>query len=57
MNDLVRRTVLARAEASQLRDAAIRSGMRTLYQNGLDALFDGPTSHEKVLRVAQDVQD
>jgi general secretion pathway protein E len=56
MNDLVRRTVLAKAEASQLRAAAIRSGMKTLYENGLDAVFDGTTSHEEVLRVAQDLQ-
>jgi general secretion pathway protein E len=57
MNDLVRRTVLAKAEASQLRAAAIRSGMRTLYEAGVDAVFDGMTSHEEVLRVAQDLRD
>jgi general secretion pathway protein E len=57
MNDLVRRTVLARAEASQLRAAAIQSGMSTIYENGLDAVFDGLTSHEEVLRVAQDLRE
>ena len=57
MNANVRQAVLRRAEAAQIRVQAIQSGMRTLYQSGLDAVFAGVTTHDEVLRVAQDAID
>jgi len=53
----VRRAVLSKAEATEIRTMAIESGMRTLYESGLDAVFAGLTTHEEVLRVAQDTAD
>ncbi len=57
MDSAVRSNVLAGVEAAALRNAAIRSGMPTLYESGLDAVFVGITSHDEVLRVAQDLHD
>jgi general secretion pathway protein E len=57
MSGDVRRAVLDQAEAAELRDAALRSGMRSLYDNGLDAVRFGATSLEEVMRVAQDLGD
>jgi general secretion pathway protein E len=57
MDSRARQAVLSRAEASQLREAAIQSGMQTLYENGLDAVFEGATNYEEVLRVAQDMSE
>lgn len=55
MDGRVRQAILARAEATQIRENALRSGMQSLYESGLDAVFSGVTSYEEVLRVAQDV--
>jgi general secretion pathway protein E len=55
MDGRMRESVLARAEASKIRSGAMESGMQTLYENGIDAVFAGTTSFEEVLRVAQDV--
>jgi general secretion pathway protein E len=57
MDGPLRSAVLARAEASRLRAAATGSGMQTLYESGLDAVFAGRTTFEEVLRVAQDVSE
>lgn len=57
MNGGVRRAVLAKAEATEIRTMAIESGMRTLYDSGLDAVFAGLTTYDEVLRVAQDAAD
>jgi general secretion pathway protein E len=52
----VKEAVLGRAEASRLRMIAVGSGMVTLHDAGLDAVFSGKTTHDEVLRVAQDVE-
>jgi len=54
MDRCVRQAVLAKAEATQIRATAIESGMRTLFESGLDAVFAGLTTYDEVLRVAQD---
>jgi general secretion pathway protein E len=54
MDRRVRQAVLVRAEATLIRSTAIESGMSTLYESGLDAVFAGLTTHDEVLRVAQD---
>jgi general secretion pathway protein E len=55
VDEKVRRAVLSRAEASEVRATAVASGMETLFANGLRRAFDGVTSYDEVLRVAQDV--
>ena len=57
MSAAVRRDILDKAEASKLRAAAVGAGMMTLYDDGLDAVFSGKTTHDEVLRVAGDIQD
>jgi general secretion pathway protein E len=55
MSERLRRAMLDRSQANELRSIAVETGMKTLYEDGLDAIFSGTTSHEEVLRVAQDV--
>jgi general secretion pathway protein E len=45
----LRRLVLARAEAEQLQTAAIKDGMRTMFDDGLDKALAGITAVEEVL--------
>ncbi len=53
MTDPIREAILGRAEARELERVAGRSGMRTLYQNGLRKALAGVTSVEEVLRVTR----
>ena len=55
LNEGLRRRVLARAEAAELRAGAIEAGMVPLYQDGLQRVAEGTTSYEEVVRVAQDL--
>jgi len=55
LDEKLRRAVLSRGDASQVRAVAISSGMETLYENGVRRAFAGVTSYDEVLRVAQDV--
>ena len=51
MDDEMRRLVLQKADARQIEQAAVKAGMRTLYQDGLQKAVEGITSIEEVLRV------
>jgi general secretion pathway protein E len=51
MDDDMRHMVLQRADARQIEQAAVKGGMRTLYQDGLRKAAEGITSIEEVLRV------
>jgi general secretion pathway protein E len=51
MTDAVRDKVLARADAHEIERAAVKQGMRTLFQHGVDRIEAGVTSAEEVLRV------
>jgi len=57
MSGDIRKAILRRAEAANIRTVAVESGMETLYENGLRAVFAGTTSYEEVLRVAKDVAE
>jgi type IV pilus assembly protein PilB len=46
----IREAILARASTADIREAAIRGGMRTLRESGLAALAAGKTTLEEVLR-------
>jgi type II secretory ATPase GspE/PulE/Tfp pilus assembly ATPase PilB-like protein len=50
VDDEIRAAILARASTLEIRDAAVRGGMRSLREAGLDALVAGRTTIEEVLR-------
>jgi general secretion pathway protein E len=52
VTSLIRRLILERADAAQIKDAAIREGMRTLLDDGAEKALRGMTSIEEILRVS-----
>jgi type IV pilus assembly protein PilB len=52
MTDEVRRCVLARKHASEVREAATAAGTRTLRDDGLEKVMHGETTLTEILRVA-----
>jgi len=58
MTDPLRRLVLKHADAGELQAEAQRSGMDTMYEDGLRKAVAGQTTIEEVLRVTtQQEQD
>ncbi|HXK59097.1 MAG TPA: type II secretion system ATPase GspE [Acidobacteriota bacterium] len=55
MNDEIRRLTISNADSTQLRKAAIKSGMVTLRQDGFRKVREGITTLAEVLRVTQDM--
>ncbi|QGU31958.1 type II secretion system ATPase GspE [Thermochromatium tepidum] len=53
MSEAIRRAVLAHATATEIKRIAMEEGMETMYQDGLRKAFDGRTTIEEVLRVAE----
>jgi len=53
MNNQVRELAFARAPASELRTAAINSGMKTLLEDGRRKIFKGVTTPDEVAKVSQ----
>ena len=53
MNDELRGLLMGHADAASLEHAARRSGLRTLYEDGLRQALAGVTSLEEVLRVTR----
>jgi general secretion pathway protein E len=54
MSDPIRRLVLKEADASQIQQAALAEGMRTMYEDGLLKAVQGTTTIEEVVRVTQE---
>ncbi len=54
INDDIRKLILDHADASTLAAAAMKQGMRTMYQDGMQKVIQGITSLEEILRVTQD---
>jgi type IV pilus assembly protein PilB len=52
VNEDVRRLALTRADAATIRDAAIASGMRTMFRNGFTKVLLGETTIDELARVA-----
>ena len=50
LNDEMRDLIMNRASTAVLREAARRSGMKMLRENGLDFIYDGVTTIEEVAR-------
>ena len=51
MDDDIRAAIIARSSAAQIRQIAIKKGMRTLRQDALDKVNQGLTTIEEVMRV------
>lgn len=54
VTDTIRELVMAKANASEIRKAALKEGMSTLRADGAHKVLSGVTSIEEVLRVTQD---
>jgi type II secretory ATPase GspE/PulE/Tfp pilus assembly ATPase PilB-like protein len=52
VDDRLREMILDGASTSALQEAAVEAGLVTLRENGLQAVFDGLTTAEEVLREA-----
>ena len=50
LDDRIKELILTRASASALQESVRSSGMETLREAGLRAIYDGLTSVEEVLR-------
>ena len=50
LDDELRETILQRSSTNVLREKALRKGMRTLRDSGLQAVFDGVTTIDEVVR-------
>jgi type II secretory ATPase GspE/PulE/Tfp pilus assembly ATPase PilB-like protein len=53
----VRRAIMNKTNSSDLRDIAIKNGMRTLWQDGLDKLRLGLTTTDEFARVLLGTED
>lgn len=51
VNHEIRELVMTRANAEQIKEAAVKQGMRTMLQDGYDKALQGHTSIEEVLRI------
>ncbi len=56
-NDEIRDLIMNHASTSVLREAARRAGMHALRENGLEALYDGITTIEEVVRETLAVEE
>ena len=50
MNEELRRAVVDKASAGEIREIALKYGMKTLRSDGLDKIFKGITTIEEVVR-------
>ena len=53
VDDQIRRLIMAKTDASAIREAAVAAGMRTLRMDGLAKVLQGITTAEEVMRVTQ----
>ena len=51
VTDEMRELIIRRASSAEIKELAIKQGMHTLRQEGVDKILDGTTSVEEVLRV------
>jgi type II secretory ATPase GspE/PulE/Tfp pilus assembly ATPase PilB-like protein len=54
INDDIKHAILAKASADEIRQIAVKAGMKLLKQDGLKKALQGETTIEEVLRVTQD---
>jgi type II secretory ATPase GspE/PulE/Tfp pilus assembly ATPase PilB-like protein len=51
VNDDIRALIVSRADSSQIKQAAIKNGMRTMIEDGLEKAKEGITTIEEVIRI------
>lgn len=51
MTKEIRDLIMNRANADQIKDAAVKAGMVTMFRNGIEKALQGITSLEEVLRI------
>jgi len=56
LDESIRGLIVAKAASSSIKAAAVKSGFRTLREEGMRKAADGVTTLEEVLRVTQDVE-
>ncbi len=54
LNDEIRELIMKRADAAEIRRAAVRLGMKTMLEDGVEKALRGITTIEEVLRVFHD---
>lgn len=52
INDEIAELIAKGTNASELKRAAVKNGMQTIVQNGLEKVYEGKTTVEEILRVA-----
>jgi type IV pilus assembly protein PilB len=53
VDDPVRELILRKASAAEIRDVAIKNGMKTMREDGMRKVLEGKTTIEEVMRVTQ----
>ncbi|MBP9024061.1 MAG: type II secretion system ATPase GspE [Spirochaetes bacterium] len=51
LDDELRRLIITKADASEIKSCAVRKGMKTLFQNGSERVLSGETTLEELVRV------
>ncbi|MFH1287670.1 MAG: hypothetical protein ABII25_03130 [bacterium] len=51
VNDEIKKLIVSKAVSAEIREAAIKSGMQTLWENGLEKVAAGVTTMEEVMGV------
>ena len=54
MSDEIRSAILRRADSSEIKEIAVKNGMKTLLKDGFQKAVDGLTTIEEILRVVKD---
>ena len=55
MTDEIRKMIVQKADANQIRSAARQQGMKTLLEDGIRKVIEGRTTLGDVLRVTQEI--
>jgi type IV pilus assembly protein PilB len=53
-NDEIRQLIMNRASAQQIKEAAVRNGMKTMAKDGVQKALNGVTSLEEILRIVHE---
>ena len=53
LDEEIKKLILQKASSSMINEQAVKSGMRTLKQDGWEKILKGLTTPEEVLRVVQ----
>jgi type II secretory ATPase GspE/PulE/Tfp pilus assembly ATPase PilB-like protein len=57
LNDEIRSMIIAHATAGQIKEKAVKQGMKTLRQRGWEKVLEGKTTPEEIMRVTHETVD